>query len=484
MATEITKASLLDLLRRTNDPNWIEPLLADKDSSAIIGALLDQAVYLAAELQASCDAATISLAPGGRSATSVLTLARTASGIGGTIPKGYRFIDAHGLISVAQTPITVLAGALSVTVSVQTLRQTELANTIVDPGFSLSPDNLAALDTGGTNALIGISPAPGGFPPIVSTTFTSVQQATPLTGGVVDYLAAHGNERGQLRQAGEPDGLYRTRVRNVQDAVSPIAVIQGVLGAAQVRGLPVVLLREPLNDQATAGLKTSLSLDRFDELFFEDGVHVTDFMDDAGIVPYREMVSGREKVKYFRLEMQAAITDPITGRQFWEAGSPAYAAAGSPGAWQDLNTRPDMLSALLSVLEEANRKRAGGVAFDLFLRTPPKYQYAGSSTSGSLTTVWTATPPTGRTWYLVDGLFGIDSSIPIVGAAWQVKFTFSDATTFTTSTFSSLLGTLQACPRTMGVPAKQITQIEGKVQSDGTHAAHLVGQIWLNELLN
>lgn len=482
MATEITKANLLDLLRRTLDSNWIEPLLADKDSSAVINMILDQAVYLSAELQASCDAATISLAPGGRPATSVLTLVRSTSGIGGTIPKGYRFTDAHGLISIAQTPITVGAGVLTVTVSVQTLRQTELANTIADPGFTISADNLAAPDTGGTNALIGITPAPGGFPPIVATTFTSVQSATPLVNGVVDYLSAHGNERGQRRQANEPDGLYRTRVRNVQDTVSPIAVIQGVLGAAQVQGLPALLLREPLNDQATGSLKTSLSLDRFDELFFEDGTHNTDFLDDAGIVPYREMGDARTTIKYFRLEMQAALVDPITSKQFWEMGTVAYVAAGSPGAWQDIDTRPDMLSAIMAVVEEANRKRAGGVAFDLYLRTPPKYQYAGSSTSGAMTTVWTATPPTGRTWYLADGIFGFDAATPIAGAGWRLKFTFIDTSTFTTSTFADT-ASQEACARTMsGGFNKQIAQIEGQVQSDGTKSAHLVGQIWLNEL--
>jgi hypothetical protein len=476
----ILKADLIDLLRRTNDPNWIDPLLADPDSAAVWAGLLACGEYMSARLQADCDAATISLAPGVRPATAVLTLVRTASGIGGVIPAGYLFQDSRGILVASQTPITVPSGALTVTVAVQSLRQTELANTIADPGFVLAPTgNPPVLDTGGTNALISLSPAPGGYPPVVSTTFTTVQSSTPLDLGASDYLAAHGRERGQQRQSNEPDGLYRTRVRNVQDAVSPIALSQGVGGAAQAKGLPTILLREPFNDLASSGLKIAYGLDFFDTIFFEDGVHNTDFLDDAGVVPYREL---DRSPRYFRLELRSPTTDPVTGGQLFETGSTEYALSGSPAGWPDVNTRPSVISALMAVVEEANRKRAGGVSFDFYAAGPAKYQASGASASASNTIVWTASPPAGRVWYLADGLFGVDGSSLPATVALSLVFTFVDTTTFTTPDFIGRWTSRITTQNSSGAFHKQIARIDGRVRSDGTHSANMVGQFWVNEL--
>ena len=108
-------------------------------------------------------------------------------------------------------------------------------NTIFGPEFDISETNPAVYDSGAVNALISHPDAAA--PPVVATTFTLVEESTPIENGSSDWLSAHGRERGQLRQAYEAEGAYRLRVRNVPDAVTPIAISRAVQGAASHAGL-------------------------------------------------------------------------------------------------------------------------------------------------------------------------------------------------------------------------------------------------------
>jgi hypothetical protein len=486
-----SRQDLIDVLHRTTDPNWLDPILSDPDSAAPVNATADALVEVSQQGQAACDNTTISMSSAGRGGSSTITLSRTASGTHGTIPQGYTFVDSRGLLASALGNTTVNNGDLTVQVAVQTIRKTETVNTLGDPGYSIGP-NLAATDSGGTNALIGASPAPAGFPPIVSTTFTAVASSTPITDGSSDWLAAIGRERGQLRQSGESDGAFRLRVRNVPDAVSPVAVEQGAEGAATHSGLPPTILLEPFNDGADQTVRDNYQIGWFDTLYMSglvdnNAVHqgntpMSDFLDDmmpdAVNNKPRETVSLREASAYFRESMPGPIPAPNGGVFFLDDGFFDDPVLGFP----DMQSYAKMLASLLAVWEECNRKRAAGVRFDVVIDDLKKVQGIGSTSSGSFATVFTITPPPGKVWMLRDGLFGYDSITPTnagsVGA--ELVFTFLDGSTYTTPVWSTPDEARVQGP--LGITSSLIVQVVGKLHTSGIPTAQLVADLVVLEL--
>lgn len=462
-----TTPELLDLLARTTDKDgWLDPLLADQDSSTVLKAQADIFAHLGQVSKYDTSLGLITTAPGGDPATCVLTMARAASGTAGTIPAGYRFQDARGLQLVLQTAVAVLAGDLQVVLPLASLRQTELADTVDDPGVTISPQSPIVLDATASSVLI----APPGSAGIVSTTFTVIVGSTPLDGGHSDYLSLHGDERAQPRQPNEATEAYRARVRNIPDAVSPIAISDAVQGAAQSAGLPPFEFEEPFSDGATPALKEAHFLSSFDSAYCD-----ADFLSDAPMGDFRTSRA------YFQLVPTGVLNNPDGSGLFLDDGF-----LDDPGfGFLDTGFHPKLLASLMSIWEEANQKRAGGVQFDLFAFIPERMVAVGQDKLNVVTEVWSMTAPPGRAWTWVDGFFNHDfpSGIPSGSPFHRIRFTFSDASTFTlpdwfrTDDQHYLLDQLLA----MGFPWKPITLIEGFIESDGVNPVNLVGTVYVIE---
>jgi hypothetical protein len=469
---------LIELLwRNTDDQGWLQPILEDPDNLAVLRAHL---ASLAREseaidrLEANASPATAS---GGAPGTVALTLTRASVGSSGTIPQGYKFLDLRGVQLVSQAAVGVAAAALSVVVPVETLRQTEAVNAENDPGFRVDPTASTVLDSGGVNPLI----APPGTAGLLSTSFSTVASGGPIVAASADWLSVHGRERGVQRQRGETTGAFRLRVRDIPDAVSPIGVADGVLGAvARVGGLPIPTIQEPFEDQATVTKKDDHALGSFSPIYSDgntapESPFHSEFLDDY----LREMVGLREARAYFRV----VIPQPLN-----PDGSAAFVPAPPAVATQPPAA---MMGALLAVADEARRKKAFGVQDDVYVAEPVAQVGVGSTSVNADTVVFTLLPLAGRAWYLLNAHLGHDASPSGVGLAatmtHRVTFTFTDATTFTTpasgQTDEERLDPYKASMG--GFPyGKRISKIEGKLRGDGTNAINLVGTFYVTEVVD
>lgn len=306
---------------------------------------------------------------------------------------------------------------------------------------------------------------------LFATVFTTVGPSAPIQGAAADYLSVWGSERGQFRQTSETEASYRQRVRNMPDAVSPIAIAQTVQQAAQQLGLPPFLVLEPLNDGATPALKAFYGLSNFNALAWDTGV---DFFDDpgSGLV----MLDRRTAAAYFSVEAQDYVSDPDGFAMFWDDGS--YFDDPVLGYMEDVDTFPPaVLSALLALIQDVTAKKAGGVQFDVFLEPSTLEQAKGASSVASPTQVWTLTPAAGTIWYVNECYVGHDSPTPNKAAiSHHLVFDLEDGTHLTTAEY---FGTA-----TQGVtpPTQRVTAIHGFLTSDGTIMANLVGWAYVLEM--
>lgn len=466
------------LLRNVDSDGWLQPLLDDPDSAVVFIAMTEIMSRASKVVDDACNTGSISLAPGATPGNSTVLLEREVSGTSGTIPAGYRFVTALGVEAVTQADVVVAAGAVSLSLNVTTSRMSEAVNTEEDPGFQVSLGSPVVMDDTDTFVLI----APVGSVGLVSTSFSAVTSSDPIRHATSDWLVLHGTERGVRRQPGESTGEYRLRVRNIPDAVSPIAIAQAVLAIAQRDQLGDVQTLEPFGDGADPLIKAFYNLGEFETMFLDN-----DFLDD----PEVELVSKREARAYIRIEI------PISAVAFLSAGL-FYGEIGDPvpfGFYDDIvlgyyggdTTIPQqtrLVSAALTIWEEVDRKRAGGVQFDVFLDNTRHDAYGEGANTGS--PVWTITAPGTTEWFYVDGLA---SAVAIPGP-WDetlfffyVKFTFSDATTFQTPSFTDPWSQPLSIQRLAALgfpPEKRITKIEGFVDS-GTSVSTvgLAGAFWL-----
>ncbi len=360
---DITAADMVALLRRTTDEQgWLQPLLDDPDSAVMVNALTEMMGRLGSAAIHNRDAMTIGSSSGGQFGTCLLTLSRVTTGTSGTIPASFPFIDARGVQMISQTDVPVTNGQATIVVPVQTLRETELVNTVDDPVVRIDDAVAPAIkDTGGTVNLIAATTDPAN----AATTFLAVPSATPIVGGAVDWLSVHGSERSLLRQAGEGESDYRQRIRNIVDAVTPFAIGDLVFAVAQQLGLPAFLVREPFNDGADPALKTAHALSHF------DGVAVTadvagggDFLDDptSGLV----LLDRREVTGYFDIQAQDFVADPDNGTMYWDDAFADDTAYGYPDSV--LEFPPIVLAALLSMIQSVQRTKGIGINFDVILK--------------------------------------------------------------------------------------------------------------------
>src|SRR5215831_3968632 len=138
------------MLRRTTDEwGWLQPLLADADSAAILGAQVTVFARLGAAVDHNGAQASISGASGGSAGTAMLEISRATGGTTGTIPQGYVFADERGCQAFLTVAVAVGSGATSLSLPLQTLRETELVNTEDDPGFGVDPGSATLTDGSG-----------------------------------------------------------------------------------------------------------------------------------------------------------------------------------------------------------------------------------------------------------------------------------------------------------------------------------------------
>lgn len=519
MGFPISRDDLIDALRRTTDPGWLDPLLEDPNSAAVLNSLAEILTRVASAAEQGCAQGLISQATGGAPGSSVVSVSRPSGSVG-AVPKGTVFVDPRGVLAVTTVDIPVPAGAAALSLNVVTLRQNEIVNTVNDPDWRFGPSTQVA-DASNTNPIVIRTTTPHGLAtgqtaritgvlgnlaanainPIVvltSTTFSLtgvvgtgtytgggvvqlspmgllVTSATPILGGTSDFLSAHGNERGTPRQPNEATYPYRLRVRNIPDAVSPVAISLAVQGPAQAVGADPVMVLESLDAGLSATVANRYSLGSINPLFASgtspaDGSPAVDFFDD----PYRETVSAREATCYFRLEPRTLIPDPDTLRFFLDGLSfgddPVF-------GYLDIIQHPAVISALMAIWNGANVKRAAGVQFDLELNEAVTLNSRGTTFSATSILVSTLTAPVGSSWMLIDMLAGHDTASsspdsPVLPASMNhsVRFTFADASTYTTAVWTGY-DTQLILPETLlpvlSYPSNRITKIETLAKSDG-----------------
>jgi hypothetical protein len=418
-----------------------------------------------------------------------LTLQRSASGTSGAIPAGYGFVDERGIKLSSTDVVPVSAGATTVVVHVRTQRQTELVNTEDDADVEIDPNSPIVLNDAATSVLV----APAGSVGIVATTLTEVASATQILGASCDYLSLHGKERGQLRQSNEPEEAYRLRVRNIPDVVTPIAVALAVRGAGAQATLGDITVREPFEDLATPALKARYGLDSI-QTYFLSGSSVpalsplTDFYDDpvfapspppTGFIPKpRELFSIREGRAYFRVETPGELRDPDGLRFFAD-----YSFLDDPVfGYLDVVEHPVVVAALMAIWEEANRKRAAAVQFDVLLPLSKDFTAVGDSAVAGTTLVATLTAAAGKSWLMVDAVAGHDAALSGVAPdptadSHHLIFTFIDASTFTTADFAGISSEhlTNSALSAQGFPFdKRVAQIDGYVTGSGARDLNLV----------
>lgn len=446
--------SLLALLRRTTDESgWLQPQLDDPDAAAALGARIAIFARLGPAVIHNAAQATLSDASGGSPGTSTVTVTRV-SGVAatGTIPKGFAFVDPRGVRAVLQLDVPVTTQT-TLNLPVQTLRQTELVNTEDDPLFAVDPQSPVVPSSS------GVLIAPAGTPGLTSTTFQVVSSSTPITGSSADYLSVHGAERGIFRQPGEETSAYRQRVRNIPDAVSPIAVADTVQAAAQRLGSPPLLTLEPFADGATPALKALHGLSSFSGFAWD-----VDFFDDP--LSTFLVLDRRTVTAYFLIQAQAFLADVEGIGVFWDDFFFDDPVLGFPDATDFLPA--SATAALFALVNDVQAKKAGGVNFDVELKSGDLLEAKGARTAGSFAEVVTFTAAGGTAWYLSQVLAGHDSPTPSASIAHHLVFDLLDGSTYTTPDFNDTY------TEEVVLPTQQVTAIHGFLKSDGVITANLV----------
>ena len=408
----ITQAQALELLRRTSDAGWLGQELSGPDGTAVISARTSIAEATSQSIMSQAAACTISEAPGPAPGICTLTLARDDGSLSDiTIPAGYPFRTADGIDLIVSTAVITLAGQLTFDVRLETVRRTELVNTYV-PAFDSLQEPGTHMQAGPAaynvfDSIDNVVLGPDADYPLLYS------KSTAITGATSDWIGAHGDERGQRRQAGETTEEYRARIRLFPDAVSPVAISTAIHGAANNAGLPDVVFVETINPGVSDAMAAAYSLG------FQDTVFESDYCDDAvgvalaGKVPSRslEMVSAREGRAYFRLVMTGQLQEEDGAVLYLDDGYLDDANWGFP----DLDMQVRMKGALMTIHATANQLRAAGVQFDLYVENAEMVPSTGCAVGAS----WDLTPENGKAWLLLDGLVSHSPWIP--GKRWRIQ---------------------------------------------------------------
>lgn len=457
----LDRDALIALLRRnTDEPGWLQPLLDDPDSAAVLGAQVEVFARLGGTIESNTAQGTISGASGGQPGTSSLTVSRETSGTTGTIPRGYPFVDARGVRATLQADVPVGGGVTSLVLPLQTERESEVVLSEDDPLWEVAPD--APSVPGSAGILI----APAGAAGVTATTFQQLGPATPIEGAMADHLSIHGGERGMPRQPGEETADYRQRIRNIPDAVSPIAVADVVQAMAQRPGLPGFLTLEPFDMGETTALKDLHRLGSFASIYCDDDGDGHGFLDDA--FSGDRLVDRRTATAYMEIAAQDLVRDPDGGVMYLDDGFADDPVLGFSDVEDGLS--PDVVAALLAMLTHANLIKAGGVNIDLTLKSGDWIADDGTSALLAFALVASLTPPVGTIWRVEELLAGVDSATPSPAIEMRIVYNLEGGGTFTPPDMRR-----SDTPR-VPLPDARVASIYGYVASDGSLPAHLVLQ--------
>ena len=475
----LTTTDLLALLNRTMDPAWIEAIQSTADGAAVINALLAIGARVSQVVDDGGTSANISLASGGLPGTCAVTFTRTVGNLGFTLPKGYPFVTVNGVRLVTPIEVVYIAPTTTFIVPLVTLRNAEAINTGLDAAFTTGLTGDVISGAGAPVVTDGAAIKVLGPPGSGVAGDCAVTSATAITGSISDWLAAIGTERGQQRQAYETTEYYRARVRNLADAVSPKAISAAVNGIVDRRDMGPAYFVETFDSGEDAATRALYNLALWNPYYGESDVALRYFWDTfvsvfagARVDPVLS-VSNREARAYFQIEMPGVYPEGTEYRFYSDDGyfdDPVvgFADVGAEQAF----------AVYMSAYEEANRKRAGGVQFDI-LSNPwyPVEGYGVSAGPAPPVIVFTLTAPVGVGWLLVDCSYGnaLDPGPPGTSEGGALMFTFTDATTFFSpallgaSTLTLTTGMLAA----LGFPfGKKIATIEGYAVGSVANSNH------------
>lgn len=465
----LTSEQVIALVERTTDKNWFNGMMDQPDGQALLIATGAMGAAVSQCLDEQVAACKISEAPTGSPGVCSLVIHRDTTTATGTIRPGFKFVTSIGVELAVSTTVAVTAGQATVTLPLQTLRQLDLVNKrtpafdeMVEDGDYLDPiivpESITVLDDLGV-PLLGIG----------ANVFTYVS-SSPITGATMDWLSEHGNERGCRRQPGEEGDAYRARVRQIPDAVTPVAIQEAVHGAQAQADLPSTYMVEPHRDQASDAARAAIGL------IFADGPACDEgFCDDpfgknlAGKQPLRtHEVSGlREGRAYFRESIVGPLLEPnglvmYTGASFCDDDAWGY---------PDVGQHPYLTGALRSIAEEARAKRAGGVQFDVMVENATVLNARNGGIDPVATVLWTLQASAGAFWLIREGLVTCDVNgvrgIDPATDEFAIRLTLEDGTVLTSAWFTDPCG-LPFRPKQMEAMrywAQWVTKIEGLVRS-------------------
>ena len=484
----LTQEQAFALIARTTDDGWYRAMLANPDGLAYLNAVTAIMSAASEGVDRQVEACMIDDAPTGNPGTSVLTLIRPDTAATATIPRGFMFVDSRGVQLIASTAIPIAAHQISILVPLETLRRIDLVNNS-EPAF----DDLLSIGIA-VDAIIDVaSPAVydslGAHLLVKGSSVATYASSQPIVGAEMDWLSPLGDERGVRHQNGEDGEAYRLRVRNIQDAVTPIAVQSGTAAASSQGKLYPVYMVEMILDQASAAARANIGLVFGDSPFCD-----SDYLDDpigvslAAKLPWRslELVSEREARAYFRLSMAGPMVETDGATMYTDVAFADDELWGYPDGGLALSA----LGALLTIPTVARQLKAAGVQSDFYVEDmvvlPSTGMALGNSSSAISTVVWTiysdptASPGSERVaWLIRDCLLSHTPSQEGI-ITHGVRFTFSDATTFVTSLFSKPYSDHLNIEQLSAIafPFKPIVKIEGFVQSNGATSVTLAGTFW------
>ena len=512
---ELSQEEFIAVLRRTMDEDgWLQPILDHPDSAVLLKAYIEQFIRVSQSGERGAAVGLISTAPGGTQGLTQVTVSKD-NALSGFLLSGQTFEDSRGMSYAAQMGAPVPVGPFSTGLSLLTFLKSELVNTVDPPDLRFSPSFIVADASNATPIVVqtstqhqyntgdmvrvtgveGNEAANGVFAiTVLSTTEFElngsvgsgpffgldgvVQPAplglvidtiTPVTGGSSDYLSVLAGERGQQRQNGETTAKFRQRALTIPDAVSPTALAEVVIATADTLGLNAPKIYEPFDLEETQALRDDRILNSLGQFYCD----VASFLDN----PFQRPLSNRESSAWFLVTFEPP--DVV-----FNPGGFLDLAYVDFNAYMDAQTQSALTTAAGAIAQEVSLRKAAGVSFDVELDgVLDRIDGLGSTTSGVITTVFTLTPPPGRAWMLWD-MVACGSAPSFLGGTEQTRFTFTDASTFSTPLRAGMDSrhlTIEDLIE-LGYPLKPISQIEGRIESDGALTSILTSHFWVVEI--
>lgn len=356
----LTRDDMIALIERNFEPHWVQGLLADPNSLAIVEAMI--AVMLRVQEAGDTnfsEGSFILSSLGAAPAVSVVRLQRP-SGASVDFEPILRFQDQRGAVwnPIATVNAPASGGVQTVDVPVQTVRKGYFLNTFDPPVFG-------ALD---------LLPDPN---------FTILTGPDAATTGRTAYLDQHGAERNLPRAEGEADAEYANRIRFLEDQVSPKAIAKlvaqvmdsfpatrPIADLISIDGLAAAV--EPFRDFAQP---SQVGLRGTKAAFCDDVIPLPvvgtipdpggTFADDPG----GHLIRSREDAcAAGDIEIPTPV-DPAEARRFYDDSDPTFGSfADDPEfGYPDLPAGPGLAGPLASLADELYKKRAGGVKITIYI---------------------------------------------------------------------------------------------------------------------